>query len=218
MNLNLPTFRSDEENEKRFAEYEAMIENEKRLKSQKRYEATGVPQKFYKEDINTFIADTQEEKHNKTITAEFMNAPKNKVLIMCGNNGNGKSHLACSILRNNNGLYITSCDLCIEYESATSYNAPRTRQALLMAMIKPDVVIIDECRKYMLHPELEKFILSYVGNARYENNKATVYVTNDSKSSFLEFLGKSTFDRMTEVCTTLEFTQKSKRWERRKDD
>lgn len=215
MSLNLPTFHSDELNDKRVAEYEAMLEKEKLLKAQRRFEATGVPSKFYNKTIDTYIAETQEEKHNKDITEQFMKAPKNKVLIMCGNNGNGKTHLASSILRNNDGLYITSCDLCIEYESATSYNAPRTRQALLLSMLKPDVLIIDECRKYTLHPELEKFILSYIGNARYENNKATVYVTNDSKSSFVEFLGKSTFDRLVEVCTTIEFTQESKRWEYR---
>ena len=216
MNLDLLTFHSDEEHEKRVAEYEAILEQEKTKELQKRYEATGVPSKFYNEDINTYIAETQEEIHNKTVIEQFMAAPKNRVLIMCGNNGNGKTHLACSVLRNGNGLYITSSDLCIEYESATSYNAPRTRQALLLAMIKPDIVVIDECRKYTLHPELEKFLLSYVGNARYENNKATVYVTNDSKGSFVEFLGKSTFDRLTEVCTTLEFTQKSRRREARK--
>ena len=35
--------------------------------------------------------------------------------------------------------------------------------------------------------------------------------TVERKKEFIEFLGKSVFDRLTEVCSTLEFTEESKR-------
>lgn len=215
MNFDLQIYHSDED-QKIVDEYEKELERQRAENAQRKYEQSGVPAKFYNETIDTYIAETPEEIKNKNIVVEFNKNPCNRVLIMCGNNGNGKTHLACSVLRDRDGLYITASDLCIEYESATSYNAKRTRQVLLRDMLEPELLVIDECRKYTLHPELEKFLLSYVGNSRYENNKATVYVTNDSKSGFVEFLGKSTFDRLTEVCTTLEFTQRSRRQEFRK--
>lgn len=216
MNSNPLTFRFDEENDRLVEEYEAAREQEKKNDLQRLYEKSGVPSKFYNEDINTYIAETEEEKHNKKVVSDFIKAPGNRILILCGKNGNGKSHLGCAALRNIYGLFISSLDLCIEYESAVSFNAPRTRQALLRSLIEPDLVVIDECMKYTTNLELEKFLLSYVGNTRYENNKALIYITNDTKKNFVKFLGKSTFDRLTEVCTTLEFTQESRRREFRK--
>jgi DNA replication protein DnaC len=78
------------------------------------------------------------------------------------------------------------------------------------------MLVIDECGKYTLNPDLEKFLLSQIITSRYENNRPTVLVTNENKKKYIEFLGKSVFDRMTEVCITLDFTGKSKRQEFRK--
>ena len=126
------------------------------------------------------------------------------------------THLACGTLRESGGEYVTSSQLCIEYEAATSYHSKRTREEILHHCSKvAPIFVIDECGKYTLNLQLEQFILSYVLCTRYENNLASVVVTNGEKKKFLEFLGKSLFDRLTEVCTTLDFTGASKRLARR---
>ena len=101
----------------------------------------------------------------------------------------------------------------MEYEAATSYHSKRTREEILRHYSKVPLLVIDECGKYIVNEKLEQFILAYIFSARYENDLATGAATNAEKKTFLEFLGKSVFDRCTEVCTTLDFTEPSKRIE-----
>ena len=138
------------------------------------------------------------------------------ILILHGENGTGKSHLLSSILRETGGEYITSSMLCMKYDSALGYKAKMSREEIIEHYIKlKGVLVIDECCKYFLNKELEKFILLTVLCGRYENNKATALGTNTDKQPFIEFLGKAVFDRCTEVCKTLLFDWESRRKDRR---
>lgn len=205
-----------EDNEEKLQEYERQqIEFEKQEKLD-RYRKCGVPEKFCETSLDYYITKNQEEINNLKTVREFAENPSNRILVLCGNNGNGKTMLACGALRECGGEYVTSSQLCIEYEAGTSYHSKRTREEILKhySTVAP-LLVIDECGKYTLNQQLEQFILSYVLCNRYENNLASIVVTNGEKKSFLEFLGKSLFDRMTECCTTLDFTGVSKRLERR---
>lgn len=197
--------------EERYQEYQKEQEQREENERYLYYQKCGVPAKFLEVSLENYQTKTDEEKKNKETVKAFIDNPKNRVLILCGNNGNGKSHLGCAILRQRLGGYITSSDLCIEYEASTSYHAPRTREEMLKYFSKKNMLVIDECGKYMLNENLEKFLLVYLISARYENNLPTVLITNANKKEFIEFLGKSVYDRLTEVCTTLEFTGESKR-------
>ena len=196
---------------KRVEEYERQQEEYEKEEMQKYYENTGVPEKFYKKTIDSYVAQTEEEKRNKAAIIGFKAKPGNKILLLCGANGNGKTHLACAVLRDTGGVYTTASKICIEYESATSYHAARTREELLLCLSKCRMLVIDECGKYTLNPELEKFLISQILMARYENDRPTILITNENKKKYIEFLGKSVFDRLLDSCTTLDFTGKSKR-------
>ena len=198
------------------AKYEEQQKKINREKAYEDYKSSGVPSKFFESSLDTFNAETDEEKRNLETARDFAKNPKNRIIVMCGNNGNGKSHLSCGMLKVCGGEYVTSSQLCIEYEAAISYHAKRTREEMLKHYTKVSpLLVIDECGKYTVNPALEQFILSYILCTRYENNLASDVVTNDEKKGFLSFLGKSLYDRMTEVCTTLDFTESSKRLERR---
>lgn len=198
--------------EERYAEWERQQEKEKIEKKYEEYKLSGVPKKFYKDSFDTYIANNEEEKKIKDTVVEFSGNPKNRVLILCGKNGTGKSHLGSSIIKAYGGLFITSSMLCIKYESAkTGYNNSETRTVLLNFYCRTKLLVIDECMKYTLNPELEKFLLAYILCTRYENNLPTVFITNSEKKRMVEFLGRASYDRLTEVCTTLVFTGESKR-------
>ena len=181
----------------------------------KHYKNSGVPDKFFDTSLETYITKTEEEKRNLKTVKDFTQDPKNKILLLCGNNGNGKSHLLCGIIRECGGEYVTSSQLCVEYEAAISYHSKRTREEILRHYTTVSLLVIDECGKYTLNEKLEEFILAYIFCTRYENDLATGAATNAEKKSFIEFLGKSFYDRCTEVCTTLDFTGPSKRQDRR---
>lgn len=202
------------ENEKTI-EYERQQAEIKKQADYEKYKNSGVPDKFFDTSLETYIAETEEEKRNLAIAKQFAQDPKNKILLLCGNNGNGKSHLLSGIIREYGGEYITSSQLCVEYEAAISYHSKRTREEILKHYSKVSLLVIDECGKYTVNEKLEQFILTYIFSARYENDLATGAATNADKKEFIEFLGKSVYDRFTEVCTTLDFTGPSKRKDRR---
>ena len=197
--------------DERFKEYERQQEEIKRQAYYERYKESGVPAKFFKTSLDTYIAETEEEKRNLSIVRDFTKNPRNRILLLCGNNGTGKSHLLSGIIRAYGGEYITSSQLCVEYEAAISYHSKRTREEILRHYVTVEMLVIDECGKYTVNEKLEQFILSYVFSTRYENDLASAAATNAEKKGFLEFLGKSVFDRCSEVCTTLDFTGASKR-------
>lgn len=202
--------------DEKVAAYERQQEIYRLQEKYERYKKSGVPAKFFNESLETFIAKTDEEKKNLQTVREFTENPKNKILLLCGNNGNGKSHLLSGIIRECGGEYITSSQLCVEYEAATSYHSERTREQILRHYsTEVSMLVIDECGKYTLNEKLEQFLLAYIFSTRYENDLATGAATNADKKEFIEFLGKSFFDRCTEVCTTLDFTGPSKRQARR---
>lgn len=192
-------------------EYEQREEELKAANKLRIYKNSGVPSKFFDTSLESYRVQNSEEETNKRIVMEYATNPKNRVLILCGLHGNGKSHLACGIIREYGGVYVISSNLCIEYEAGTIYHSPRTREEILSHYSQKKMLVIDECGKYTLNENLEKFLLTYLISARYENNLPTVLVTNAKKKEFIEFLGISIYDRLTEVGTTLTFTHESKR-------
>lgn len=204
--------------EQRYEEYLKEQEKEKLERKVEVYKISGVPKKFFEDNFTTYIAESKEEEKIKEIVFKFSENPKNKILILCGKNGNGKTHLGASVIYEYGGKYITSSMLCIKYESAKSgYNSNETRTALLDYYCKSKMLVIDECMKYSLNPELEKFLLAFILCTRYENNLPTMYITNSDKKTMIEFLGMAAFDRLTEVCTTLDFNWESRRKKNRED-
>lgn len=194
------------------AEYEKLQEEMQKKERFESYKKSGVPEKFYETTIDSYNAVTEEENKIKTTIKDFAADPKNRVLICHGENGNGKSLFGCGVIREAGGEYVLSSDICVEYEAATSYHAPRSRIEILKHYAKvKGVLVIDECCKYTLNPELEKFIDSYIVCARYENNLPTDLITNSNKKDFIDFLGKAVFDRFTQVCTSIEFKEPSYR-------
>ncbi len=189
-------------------------EQEQRIKAEADYDKfihSGVPDKFFKESFDTFIANTPQEELAKGKIQSFANHPEDKVLMMYGGNGCGKSHLASSIIRQCGGVYILSSKLCVKFDSATSFKAKMSREEILDYYSECGMLVIDECCKYYLNPELEKFLLAYILCERYANKLPTVFVTNSAKNAFTNFMGKAVMDRFNEVCISVEFNWQSKR-------
>lgn len=199
------------DSDERAKEYERECESRRQEEALIRYRNSGVPAKFFGESIDTYIARTDEEKRIRKEVERFAERPMNKVLLMCGSNGNGKTHLGCGIIRKCGGEYALSSDICIEYEAAISFKSKRDRLQILRHFCECRMLVVDECGKYALDKELEKFINSYILCGRYERGRPSVFITNAAKERYIEFLGKSVFDRLTECCVTIDFAGESKR-------
>ena len=212
----LPVIRVVGDNSEEIKEYERSQEEIRIRALEEKYRNSGVPEKFFCHSFNTFDATEEKEAAVKNAVLTFAEKPENKILVLCGTNGGGKTHLACSVIRKCGGKYITSTMLCLKYDAAIGFKADMTREEIISYYSKLNMLVIDECGKYFLNSELEKFLLIQIVCGRYENNKPTVLVTNANKKTFIEFMGRAVYDRLTEVCSTVEFDFESKRQALRK--
>ena len=57
----------------------------------------------------------------KKLVIDFAKKPENRILLLWGENGTGKSHLGSGITFECGGKFITSTLLCVEYESGSDY-------------------------------------------------------------------------------------------------
>ena len=197
-------------------EQEAEREVERLALKQKRYEYSGVPKKFFKHSIDTYQARDTFQKNAKESVAEYISDPENKMLLLCGNNGTGKTHLGCAVLRECEGIYITSFKLCVEYESGSDFKSKRNKLEVLDFYVKQKMLVIDEVGRFS-DEKTEKAIIPAIINMRYEDDLPTVIISNLSKNEIVSYFGKATYDRMTETCTSIEFKAKSMRQEFREE-
>ena len=198
----------------KIAEYENSLNQIAEEDKREAYKTSGVGRKFLTESLDTFIPKTAEEERVKKLVIDFAKKPENRILLLWGENGTGKSHLGSGITFECGGKFITSTLLCVEYESGSDYHAKRNKLEVLKYYSELPMLVIDECCKFQRR-DIEQMILSYIVCQRYENGLPTVLITNEEKKAFIDFLGRAVFDRMTEVCTSINFDWKSRRKERR---
>lgn len=173
-------------------------------------ENSGVGRKYYKESFDTFVCRTSNDRQILESVKAFSKEPKNEMLLLYGNYGTGKTHLGCSVILENGGKYITSGRLCLEYETGADFSAKRTRLEVVDDYATQPMLVIDEVGRCG-RSATEKEILSYLISARYDNDLPIVLITNLAKAEIIKFLGEAIFDRMKEVCKSLEFTGESYR-------
>lgn len=175
------------------------------------YKNSGVPKKFFDFSIDDFKAENDTDKYALSIVRNFIKAPKNKVILLLGNSGNGKTLLGCGAVREIGGQFRMSEDICVEYDSASDFNSKKTRSEVLQYYVTRKLLVIDELMKYSIRPSLEAWIISYIIRMRYENNLPTVLITNGTKKEFSSFVGSAVNDRLKECCISVEFSGESHR-------
>ena len=202
--------KDDAEVEKLERELEEQQKKERERQKYEDYTKCGVGKKYFDKSIDNFMPRNETEEKIKESIKYFVSNPANKILLFYGNYGTGKTHLACGILREIEGLYVTSQKLCIEYETGADFNAKKNRLQVVTEYAKAPMLVIDEVGR-SLNKNLEQNLLNYIISERYANNLPLVLVTNLNKKEFVEYLGMAVFDRLIETCISLEFTGQSQR-------
>ena len=177
-------------------------------------EESGVNKKFWNSSIKDYKAETENEKNILTVVSDFIadvkNKNCNKFLLMIGTFGTGKTLLGSSIVRECGGFYTTSFKLCVEYESSSDFRAKKSKLEVYEFYCNIPMLVVDEFGASD-KKATEKELIANIIDQRYENNLPTVLISNLSKQQIVEILGRRIFDRLTEICTSVEFTGESKR-------
>lgn len=137
-------------------------------------------------------------------------------LVLMGNKGTGKTHLASAIAH----AVIHDHSMSAVYTLATrmfrrikdTFNSKtETESEVIRAYTSPDLLIIDEIGMGYCSPTELGFLFEVV-NERYEYRRPTIIITNISDPAELEtWVGERTMDRLRENGKALLFDWESKR-------
>lgn len=183
-------------------------EEEKRERYKK-----AVPARYWAESLDTYKADSDERKAAKSKACAFIHAVKCgqfQTIIFLGTVGTGKTHLACGIIRECGGIYRLAPAIVEEIRRAKSFTAKETEAEILEDYGRASLLVVDEIGRGVAAAE-EQYMLYQIINERYNRRKPTVLISNQTKKDFLQYVGISAADRLTESAQAVEFAGKSYR-------
>ena len=200
-----------------------MLEEERKLKLMQEF-AQKVDKiiknsKMSKRSLNYKFENFEVNSNNKKVyqslkdySERFVNLEERKGLILTGNNGVGKTHLACSIANEliKNGIpiiYGTLINLLAELKNTYDNDNNISEMEIIKLYEKVDLLVIDDLGKEKPSEwGLEK--LFTIINSRYENNLPVIITTNYDQNSLINRLSingeietvKSIISRLYEMC------------------
>lgn len=165
--------------------------------------------------FDNFELNTRNEKvfnNLKSYSERLVNCIEKKELILVGNNGVGKTHIACSIANKliENGIpviYGTLINLLAELRNSYDTDNNISEMEIIKLYENVALLIIDDLGKEKPSEwGLEK--LFTIINSRYENNLPVIITTNYNQNSLVERLrldgeietAKSIISRLYEMC------------------
>lgn len=200
------------------AEHDAEV---KRLEEQRaqeeraeRFRKSGVPERYFTETFDTYEEKTETQKKAAQAVRSFLVAIAGggfKSLVMLGSAGVGKTHLACSLIREiDGGKYRTAPDIIEELRRAKSFTADETEAEIISYYGRVPLLVVDEIGRGINATD-EKYMLYQVLNARYNTRRPTVLISNFEKSDFLAYIGVAAADRLVESAEIVELNGESYR-------
>lgn len=187
--------------------------------------ATHVPSRFIGRTFDNFRAETDAQRHALTVARDYFEqfahyAKRGTGLIFSGLPGTGKSHLAGAILH---GLaldwhvrYRTCLDLIRIIRDTWRKGSERSESEVLARLEAIDLLVIDEVG-VQYGTDGEQTVLFEVIDRRYREVKPTIFLTNQDKAGFKQFVGERSFDRLAETCRWVPFDWASYRPTARKE-
>ena len=131
--------------------------------------------KFYESSFGNFDAYNDELKRHLDACRKFAANPKGK-LVLIGEHGNGKTHLAVSILKETGGAIFKSFEIGLMLRA--SYNGGDfTEWEIFSRLCTEPLLVIDEIEKTK-DSEAKQNWLSYVVGKRYDACLPIVFIGN----------------------------------------
>lgn len=141
-------------------------------------------------------------------------------LILSGQPGTGKSHLAGAILQEilprHVGVYVTLMDLIRTLRDTWRRDSEVTETQMLARLQAVPLLVIDEIG-VQYGTDGERAILFDVLDRRYRELMPSILMTNLGKDEFRTAIGDRVFDRLTEVARWVSFDWQSYRTQARKE-
>lgn len=184
------------------------------------YEKSGVPERYFLESLDTYQVTNEMQKTAAQAIGEFLREIKCgafRTLVLIGTAGTGKTHLACSVVREYGGKFANAPDIVEEIRRAKSFSADQTEKQIIDHYSHVKLLVVDEIGRGNAAID-EKYMLYQIINARYNTRKPTVLISNFSKAGFLKYIGVAAADRLVESGDIVEMNGESFRKLRRQNE
>jgi DNA replication protein DnaC len=170
--------------------------------------------RYWDTTFDNFSACTDELKHHLKVAKNFSNNPDGK-LVMLGENGTGKTHLAISILKKTGGVIYTAFEIGLMLRQ--SYDGDSREWVILKELCETKLLVIDEIGRSK-GQEWELNWMSHIINKRHENMRPLILISNrhlrencprgkEGCDKCLEkFIDNDVISRITEDGIVLRFT------------
>lgn len=207
---------SDSEWEERDRQVEEARAFERQRQKHRALEKCGIGERYFTERLNTYKRTRESELVYQTVCdyLERVQCGEFRTLVLCGNHGTGKTHLASGLLFELGGLYCLSDKIRIEYESAKNFKAPAMQEEVIQKYGTVNFLVIDDIG-WNGGTETEKHCLYRIINERYNNRLPTVLICNMSQGEFSAYVGSAVFDRLSESATFCDCLWESYRLHKR---
>jgi DNA replication protein DnaC len=160
--------------EREIAEAKERGESERRrFQEEGRFRDMNIENRFYQSGFDTFNAYNDELRAHLETCRRFAERPNGK-LVMLGENGNGKTHLAVSILKAVGGVMYTAYEIGMNIRQG--YREGKER-GVFDELCSVPLLVIDEVEKAK-DSEAKHQWMSYVVGKRYNRLLPIVFIAN----------------------------------------
>lgn len=189
----------------------AEIRNRKANQDAMRKEAlrgSGIPERFLDCDVWHWQRGMDKQREAWEVVKSYCMRIEDVIqhgrcLVLFGESGTGKTHLACGIIRHvvekgGTGHYTTIQDAIGRIRSTYSKKADASEDEVLDQFCKVDVLVLDELGRQSDSAH-ERETMFRILNRRYADLRPTVLVTNLDRVNLHQFIGQALADRLLEA-------------------
>ena len=177
----------------------------------RRLTAMGIRDKYFNESFITYEPQNEKAAQYLHDLYELAKNPRDTFVLMYGNSGTGKSHLASAAVVLNNAEYTTWQFLDLRIRSTyNSYAAKKTEYQMIMHYCTIPFLVIDEIEKGK-NEEAKSNCLSLICRERHERNRPLWLAGNCNYEWVKEMLDSSVIDRLKEKGKSFNFDWESYR-------
>lgn len=177
-----------------------------------------LPARFHGSDFDSYKADTDGQRRALAICRRYADRwedrkAKGGCLVLCGNPGTGKTHLAAAIIKailpmevdgyavfeplRPRGVanYTTATAMTREIKATYNRDSDDTEQAVIERLSSVPLLVIDEVGAQR-GTETELLLIQEVIDGRYQRVLPTILISNLQESELSEYIGERALDRL----------------------